>query len=129
MVEDTLRDIFDSLGDVRGGDAVREEFVKVLRALVDEGLNVDDDMLYDEPTPRPRKTSSSRIPEAMAAAGLGPAGRVGIAKSLWRRFVRAGCGLSIGPKCAERNWGYPDTNGDPRSCSVCSTQSTWCPKG
>ena len=114
MVEDTLVDIFDSLGDVCRGDAAQEEFVKVLRALADEGLDVDDDMLCDEPIPRPRKTSSSHIPEVVAAAGLGPAGRVGIATSLWRRCVprglrpiyRAGV-CRAQPGLRRHKWGSP----------------------
>ena len=87
MVESALMDIFDSLGNVRGGDAAQAEFVKVLRALANEGLDVDDGMLYDEPTPRPRKPSVLHIPQALAAAGLAPAGKVSFAKSLWRRCV------------------------------------------
>ena len=119
MVEDAVMDIFNSLGDVRGRDAALEEFMKVLRTLFDEGLNVDDDMLYDdEPTPRPRKTSSSHIPEAVAVAGSGPTGRVGIAKSLWRRCVPRGLQAIYWAGVCQAQPGL-HRHRDPRTYSVC----------
>ena len=87
MVEAALMDIFESLRDIMGRDAARVDYAEVLRALVREGLFVEDDLLYDDPTLTVRNASRNHIPESVAAAGVGPAGRVCIAKSLWRKCV------------------------------------------
>ena len=50
-------DIFESLCDVHGGDEVKAEFLESLHGLPQDGLFADDDMLYDKPTPRPKRAS------------------------------------------------------------------------
>ena len=90
MVRGTLLDMFHSLHHLRGGAEAADEFLAVLRGLEEDGLLVDDDALYDDPTPRPPAAQSTAIPESVAAAGLGPAGRMSIARSLWRRCVPTG---------------------------------------
>ena len=46
-------DIYDSLEHIHGEDVARGEFMQALDELALAGLSIDDDMLYDDPTPRP----------------------------------------------------------------------------
>ena len=79
--------MFLALQAVRGGKQVGALFFEVLRSLAADGLELDDDALYDDPTPGSARRAGSRIPESVAAAGLGVAGRVHLAASLWRRCM------------------------------------------
>ena len=90
MVRGALLDMVHSLHQVQGGAEAADEFLAVLRGLKEDGLLVDDNALYDDPTPRPPSARSAAIPESVAAARLGPAGRVSVARSLWRRYVPTG---------------------------------------
>ena len=124
MVEAALVDIFESLGDVVGGD-VAADYAEVPRALAQEGLFVDVNLLYNDPTPMGPNAPRNHVPNSVAAAGLGPAGRVYIAKSLWGKCVS---GLRAiyrrGGDCAAHSLGYATMPGLPRSCSTCSNPST-----
>ena len=83
-------DMYDSLGDIQGGDVARGEFTRTLEELAHIGLCVEDDALYDDPTLRPWASSAGAIPKLVAAAGLGPAGHVSVAPSLWRKCAPVG---------------------------------------
>ena len=86
MVRASLLDMFHLLHQIRAGAEVAEEFLAVLRGFEDKGLLVDDDALYNKAP----QVQSEAIPEFVAAAGLGPTGRVSVANSLWCRCVPTG---------------------------------------
>ena len=90
MVQQAIVDMFSALLHVQGGGQGADLFLEVLRSLAADGLDVEDDTLYDDPTPRDTARAGSTIPESVAAAGLGAVGRVHPVASLWRRSVPSG---------------------------------------
>ena len=82
MVRQAIVNMFSALLRVQGGGQAADVFLEVLRSLAADGLDVEDDALYDDPTTRDTARAGSTIPESVAAAGLGAAGRVHLAPSL-----------------------------------------------
>ena len=70
-----------------GGAAAATSFRDVPQGIAADGLcSLDDDLYYDS-TPLPPKKPPQAVPENVAAKGLGGAGRVNLAQSLWRKCV------------------------------------------
>ena len=90
MVRTALVDMYLALLNIDGGAAAAPLFQDVLEGIAESGLCRPDDMLYDDSTPLPPKNQSQKVPEQVAAKGLGPAGRVSLARSLWRKCVSRG---------------------------------------
>ena len=90
MVRTALVDMYLALLNIDGGAAAAPLFREVLEGIADSGLCRPDDMLYDDSTPLPPKNQSQKVPEQVAAKGLGPAGHVSLARSLWRKCVLRG---------------------------------------
>ena len=91
MVREALLDMFQSLHQIQG-EAAAGEFMEVLRTVADEGLLIDDDAIYDDPTPRPPRASAADIPESVAAVGLGAAGVSTAPSRSGRDVCPVGCG-------------------------------------
>ena len=90
MVRTALVDMYLALLNIDGGAAAAPLFRDVLEGIAESGLCRPDDMLYDDSTPLPPKNQSQKVPEQVAAKGLGPAGRASLARSLWRKCVPRG---------------------------------------
>ena len=90
MLAGALVDMYDSLPRIRGGLQAHQQFLQVLERLAESGLSQEDNCLYDDSTPLPPRRQSQRVPESVAAQGLGAAGRVSLAPSMWRRCVPSG---------------------------------------
>ena len=67
---------------MRGGEQAGALFLEVMRSPAADGLEVDDDALYDDPTPHDVGRAGGSIPESVTAVGLGVARRVHLAASL-----------------------------------------------
>ena len=89
MVQQAIVHMFLAMLNVRGGEQAATLFLEVLQSLATDGLEVEDDVLYDDPTRLDPGRAGSSIPESVAAAGLGAAERVHLAASLRRRSVLA----------------------------------------
>ena len=83
MVHTALVDMYLALLNIDGGAAAAVLFRDVMEGIAEGGLCRPDDMLYDDSTPLPPNNQSQEVPEQVAAKGLGPAGRVSLAHSLW----------------------------------------------
>ena len=82
-VREALHDLFSNLKHIRGGKKSNKMFLTMLRDLLDQGLLLPDDALYDDP----RETQNSQrpnmaVPKHIARAGLDKAGRVIVAPSI-----------------------------------------------
>ena len=71
MVRQAIVDMFLALLTMRGGEQAGALFLEHLRLLAADGLGVDNNALYDDPTPRDAGRAGSNIPKSVAAAGLG----------------------------------------------------------
>ena len=87
MVYAAVMDMYWELHNISGGAAAAASFRDVLQGIAADGLSSPDDDLYDDSTPLPPKKPSQGVPECVAAQGLGRAGRVNLAHSLWRKCV------------------------------------------
>ena len=87
MVRQAILGLYDALLGVLGGAAAAGQFRDMLVGIADARLHCDDNALYDDSTPRPPEVKSNAVPEEVAARGLGPAGHVSLASSLWRKCV------------------------------------------
>ena len=119
-VRGALLHMFHSLHKVHGGVEAAEDFLAVLHGLKEDGLLVDDDTLYDDPTLRPPAARNAAIPQSVAAAGLGPAGRVSV-RPLFCRCLPTGLRAVASARRVLRARPQPRK---ASSCTACLSPST-----
>ena len=86
MVRTAVMDMFRELHNISGGGEAAATFRDVLRAIASDGLCGPDD-LHDDSTSLPPKKPFPGVPEHVAAKGLGRAGHISLARSVWRKCV------------------------------------------
>ena len=88
MIDLALQDLIYSLQQIKGGRPASALFPKVLEQLKSTGLLVPDDELYDDRDgQRDGRKGTQDVPQHSAAGGLGPAGRVSVAPSIWNSVL------------------------------------------
>ena len=101
-----------------GGAAMAGLFRDVVEGVADAGIHSEDDALCDDSTPRPPEAKSNAVPEEVAVRGLGPAGRVNLADSLWHKFVPSGLRAVYKRHARASREEHPQRRG-PREAAVC----------